>query len=131
MSAAAFSPGPFRRVSREPAGKRDAGGHLVLDAFGDSIGGLAYRTGDHLPEEQLANAQLFAASWELFHAVKLGRAALAADLAATLESHCVLDPETHEPDPATMDDVARPIVAELYRQIDLVDAAIAAAEGRS
>lgn len=131
MSAAAFSPGPYRVASRRPEHERDPGGHLVLDVMGDSIGGLAYRTGDHPPEEQLANAQLFAASWQLFHAAKLGRKALAADLAATLEAHCVLDPKTHEPDPTTIDAVARPIVAELYVQIDMVDAAIAAAEGRS
>lgn len=131
MSAVAFSPGPYRLVSRKPDGRLDAGGHLVLDALGDSIGGLAYRTGDHTPEEQLANAQLFTASLQLLEAAKVGRAALAADLAATLEAHCLLVPGTLEPRPDTIDEAARPVVAELYRQLDMVDAAIAAAEGRS
>lgn len=131
MSEHLFSPGPYQLVCREPNGKRDEGGHLVLDALGDSIAALAYRTGDHPAEEQCANAQLLAASWDLLAAAKLGRAAIAEDLNATIEAHSILDPGSLKPDLNTLDDVARPIVNRLTAQLDQVDAAIAAAEGRS
>ncbi|HEY3697602.1 hypothetical protein [Phenylobacterium sp.] len=53
------SPAPFRLNSTPGQA------HILLDRFGDSIGALAYRTGDHPPEEQLANALLFRASPQL------------------------------------------------------------------
>jgi len=62
----AHSPAPF---SGAPA-TRDHG-HIILDAMGDSIGVLAHSTGDHPPEEQLANAVLFTASPKLLAALKL------------------------------------------------------------
>ena len=49
------SPAPFRLLSGQTS-------HIIRDAIGDSIGVLALWTGDHPPEEQLANAQLFAAA---------------------------------------------------------------------
>lgn len=65
MSGPAHSPAPFRLI---PAGEDH--GHLVLDAFGDSLAALALRTGDHPPEEQLANARLFTAAPGLLTALK-------------------------------------------------------------
>lgn len=54
----AHSPAPFRIVETEHV-------YLIVDAMGDSIGALARRTGDHPPEEQLANARLFARAPQL------------------------------------------------------------------
>lgn len=65
MSAPAHSPAPFRHIAA--TGQH---GHLILDAFGDSIGGLARETGDHPREEQLANARLFTASPGLLASLK-------------------------------------------------------------
>lgn len=65
MTTPSHSPAPFRRV---PATKDH--GHLILDAFGDSIGALARSTGDHPEDEQLANAKLFTASPKLLAALK-------------------------------------------------------------
>ena len=58
------SPGP---VALRTHGK----GHLIIDAYGDSIAGLALTTGDHLEEEQLANARLFVASPDMLTALEL------------------------------------------------------------
>lgn len=66
MAETAHSPAPFRRV---PADRSH--GHIILDAMGDSIGVLAHSTGDHSPEEQLANARLLTASPSLLAALKL------------------------------------------------------------
>lgn len=67
MAETAHSPAPFQLTGG------DAGvvGYIIYDAMGDSIGVLAYRTGDHPPEEQLANARLFTASPSLLAALKL------------------------------------------------------------
>lgn len=65
MSEPAHSPAPFRRLP--PTADH---GHIILDALGDSIGALAYQTGDHPPEEQLANAVLFTAAPALLAALK-------------------------------------------------------------
>ena len=65
MAETAHSPAPFRRRSGEPQGA-----HIIVDALGDSIGVLAFATGDHPPEEQLANAQLFIASPVVLAAIK-------------------------------------------------------------
>lgn len=80
MSGRAHSPGPFRLSSRAPDGRLDAGGHIIIDAMGDSIGALAFRTGDHLPEEQLANARLFRASATMFEALSIALPELQAEL---------------------------------------------------
>lgn len=106
-------------------------GYLIVDAFGDSVAALAYRTGDHPPAEQAANACLFKAAPLLLAAAKLGRAALAEDRRLTIEANCLIDSATMEPDPETLDEIAAPILAELDRQLAEVDAAIAVAEGRS
>lgn len=65
MAEIKHSPAPFRRV---PATADH--GHIILDAMGDSVGSLAYRTGDHPVEEQLANAVLFTAAPALLAALK-------------------------------------------------------------
>ncbi len=57
------SPAPFRLLSGKTS-------HIIRDAFGDSIGVLALWTGDHPPEEQLANAQLFTAAPAMLAALK-------------------------------------------------------------
>ena len=64
MVDTAHSPAPFRRLPRLADG-----GHIIVDALGDSIGALAHRTGDHTPEEQLANAILFEASPKMLAAL--------------------------------------------------------------
>lgn len=53
------------RFQHSPAPWRaDAGEHnyLIRDAFGDSLGALARRTGDHPADEQAANARLICAA---------------------------------------------------------------------
>ncbi len=126
--SAAHSPAPFKLHSRRPKGS-DRGGHIILDAFGDSIAGLAWQTGDHSAAEQLANAQLFTASPLLLAAARLGRQAIADDLRLTVEGHTVPDAATLEPDFASLDEVAKPVVEELHLRLKAVDAAISAAAG--
>ncbi|MFN3523918.1 MAG: hypothetical protein ACK4YQ_16855 [Phenylobacterium sp.] len=120
MSDAKHSPAPFRLDTT-------VCGHVIVDALGDSIAGLALRTGDHPAEEQLANALLFAAAPALLAAARLGRAAIAQDRLLTIESATVPRPGTLEPDLSTLDEDAAAIVAELDLQLAQIDAAIAAA----
>ncbi|CAN5612368.1 hypothetical protein BH10PSE5_BH10PSE5_01530 [soil metagenome] len=61
----AHAPAPFALVSLPD------GGHYILDAFRDSIAGMAPSRGDHTPEELLATARLFRAAPDLLAAVKL------------------------------------------------------------
>jgi hypothetical protein len=131
VSEVAHSPSPFRLLTR-PASPTlgDVGGYLVVDAMGDSIGALAARTGDHPPEEQLANAHLFKAAPLLLEAARIGRAAVAIDLALTIEAHTVPDPETLKPDLTTMEAIAVPFMTDLVRLLEQIDTAIASAEGR-
>jgi hypothetical protein len=63
----AHSPAPFQLRGGNPPPV----GYVIYDAMGDSIGALAYATGDHPAEEQLANARLFTASPSLLAALKL------------------------------------------------------------
>jgi hypothetical protein len=104
------------------------GGYLIRDALGDSLAALAFQTGDHPPEEQLANALLLTAAPQLLVAARLGREALAEDRRLTIEAHTVPDPVTLEPDLATLEEIAESHLAELDRRLALVDAAIAATE---
>lgn len=62
--APAHSPAPFALISLPD------GGHVILDAFRDSIAGMAPSRGDHTPEELLATARLFRASPDLLAALK-------------------------------------------------------------
>lgn len=62
-AAPAHSPAPFDM-------RLTPNGFILIDAMGDSIGALAGRTGDHPPEEQLANAFLFMVSPELLAALR-------------------------------------------------------------
>lgn len=55
MIAQAHSPAPF-------SARHSPSGWLIVDSMGDSIAGLALRTGDHPAEEQEANAKLFVSS---------------------------------------------------------------------
>ena len=66
MTDPAHSPHPFTLVK----GCAGSHGHLILDAFSDSIAALAVKTGDHPPEEQLANAMLFVHSPHMLQALK-------------------------------------------------------------
>ncbi|MCY1648150.1 hypothetical protein OVA11_14090 [Caulobacter sp. SL161] len=61
MAEPAHSPAPFQLRGGNPPPV----GYVIYDAMGDSIGALAYATGDHPAEEQLANARLFTASPKL------------------------------------------------------------------
>lgn len=69
MSMEEFSPAPFMLRSRPPKGE-DRGGHLIVDAMGDGVAALAWQTGDHPAEEQLANARLFTAAPTMLHALR-------------------------------------------------------------
>lgn len=126
----AHSPGSFRLYSRPPKGS-DPGGHVITDACGDSMGGLAWKTGDHPPEEQLANAQLWAASSDLLEAAQLGRSSIAKDLRLTIEGHTVPMVGSHEPDLSTLEAIAQPVVSALQARLRKVDAAISRATGRT
>ena len=128
MSERAHSPAPFALHSRPPKG-RDPGGHVIADAMGDSMGGLAYRTGDHPPEEQAANARLFTASADLLSIAEVARDALAEDLRLTVEAHCLLEPGTLAPQFATLDEVAVPVVERLTAEIARIDATLAFVRG--
>lgn len=118
------SPAPF--ALQRPLS--DGGGYLIRDAFGDSLAALAFRTGDHPPEEQLANAMLLTAAPLLLAAAKLGREALAEDRRLTIEAHTVPDAATLAPDLSTLDEIALDVIADLDRKLAVIDAAIAAAE---
>lgn len=65
MTEQAHSPAPFTLIEATADH-----GYLVLDALGDSIGALAWSTGDHPPEEQRANARLFMAAPDILAALK-------------------------------------------------------------
>lgn len=79
MAETAHSPAPFALVEAT-----ENHGYVIVDAMGDSIGALAFRTGDHPPEEQRANALLFAGAADLFEAAR--------DLIGTLSGEPDLDP---------------------------------------
>ncbi len=82
MSEPRHSPAPFQLRGGDPPPV----GYVIYDASGDSIGALAYRTGDHPAEEQLANALLFTASADLLKAAR--------DLVETLRGEPDLDPHS-------------------------------------
>lgn len=64
MSEQDFSPEPF--------GVREYADEFVIcDRFGDRIGVLPRRTGDHLEPEQVANLALFLAAPDMLRALKL------------------------------------------------------------
>lgn len=118
----AHAPAPFALVSPKD------GGHVILDAFRDSIAGMAPSRGDHTPEELLATAWLFIASPALLAAARIGRRAIAQDRHFTIEGATVPLAGTLEPDLSTLDDDAKEIVAELDAQLAQIDAAIKLAE---
>lgn len=120
--APAHSPAPFSLVSLPD------GGHVILDAFRDSIAGMAPSRGDHTPEELLATARLFVASPALLASARLGRRAIAQDRHFTIEGATVALPGTLEPDMSTLDEDVKEVVAELDAQLRQIDAAIALAE---
>ncbi|MDZ4370223.1 MAG: hypothetical protein U1C74_02220, partial [Phenylobacterium sp.] len=84
-------------------------------------------TGDHPSEEQLANADLFVAAPALLAAARIGRKAVADDLRLTIEAHTVPRQETLEPDLATLEEIAKPIVKQLTMALAAIDSAIALA----
>lgn len=64
----------------------------------------------------------------LLEALKIGRQSVADEIAATLESSCLLDSATLEPDETTLDADVAPIVAQLRVDLQTLDAALAQAQ---
>lgn len=113
-----------------PWATHDAGRDLEIVGGGRCVARCRDLSGSDGPDSEVeANARLIAAAPDMLKALELARGYVRDELKCLLESNCLLNKETFEPDRSTLDDDAREMVEEVEKDLAVIDAAIASAKG--